>query len=435
MLSAALTLLFAGGATAAPADVDPFEYAQAENFVAEDLNYLKDSLGPEKFAGEMRRLSRHAVDAALRPTNVRRSLAEEAGWASQMPNFLPDPQASTTGPCTDPLSDAALGSAPCSYSCDALAQHYFGGSNGTDGMITRCFIYDTQTGSWPSSLMERKQTTLDWENFLAPTQAVPAQFTLGAGPVCQNVTISTANSTWSANETSCTLPGPYQYTHVEASAHSIAITGAVAPESDGLKYAGNTTAYTVGTCTEVLVRVATAATDGGSLVWTLNDGGLNGPWSFNTNGIGTYEHAFCLYDHNYTISRSGAGSWTGTVAVVSYREDNTIYIPNDEKWIIQGATTNGIPVSLDARLSSGTIYSLTNASIVLRHTRFSRQKGTPDHLIPALGHPNRAYSRPAGEYSLGGSLFYEGGRGSKLEFDHCVWDHGARPPVLEASVD
>ena len=50
----------------------------------------------------------------------------------------------------------------------------------------------------------------------------------------------------------------------------------------------------------------------------------------------------------------------------------TIEIPNDENWIVQGALgSDGIPVTLDARLSSGTAVDPSQASVVVRYTRFS----------------------------------------------------------------
>ena len=61
-----------------------------------------------------------------------------------------------------------------------------------------------------------------------------------------------------------------------------------------------------------------------------------------------------------------------------YVPDNTIYIPQNGKWIIQGGVENGLPIELDARLASGNPFELTNASIVVRHVRFSGQTGPVD---------------------------------------------------------
>jgi hypothetical protein len=126
-----------------------------------------------------------------------------------------------------------------------------------------------------------------------------------------------------------------------------------------------------------------------------------------------------MFDNNYTFTKIDDGSgWQGTVEVVSFVDDNSIYVPADEEWIIQGASTNGVPVELDARISSGNPYQLTNASIVMRHVRFVAQQGLPDRwgADPKM----RWFSKRS---RVGGAFQYEGGFGSHLEWDHVVIDH------------
>ena len=76
-----------------------------------------------------------------------------------------------------------------------------------------------------------------------------------------------------------------------------------------------------------------------------------------------------------------------------------------------------MPQILDARFQTGNPQQLTNASIIFRHVRWSGQQGTPD---PYWNSGWRKFSQRG---RIGGSLSYEGGFGTKLAFDHCIWDH------------
>ena len=84
-----------------------------------------------------------------------------------------------------------------------------------------------------------------------------------------------------------------------------------------------------------------------------------------------------MFDNDFTLVRQGGGSsWQGSVEVVGFiHYHNTITIPNDENWIVQGLVSrmSGLPSSLDGRLKSGTAVDRSHANIVLRHLRISGQ--------------------------------------------------------------
>ena len=66
----------------------------------------------------------------------------------------------------------------------------------------------------------------------------------------------------------------------------------------------------------------------------------------------------------------------GSVEVVAFiHYHNTITIPNDENWIVQGRVdpASGLPSSLDGRFKSGSALDRSHANIVLRHLRISSQ--------------------------------------------------------------
>ena len=213
-------------------------------------------------------------------------------------------------------------------------------------------------------------------------------------------------------------------------------------------------------CTDVIVRVATTQprTDGLALQWELNDGGANGPWQLQFPGTisatgaqedcvglgcswfqGRFEVEACLFDNYYTVTGQGGAGWQGTVSVVSVVDDNTIYIPVDENWIVHGINSGDVPIMLDARLSTGYRHRpddgdfpistsapddasyLSHANLVLRNVRISGQIATLDKMTATRTMSNRRIgSEPAAR--LGGALFYEG-FGSKLILDRSVFDH------------
>ena len=106
---------------------------------------------------------------------------------------------------------------------------------------------------------------------------------------------------------------------------------------------------------------------------------------------------------------------------------NTITIPNDENWIVQGIVDpeTGLPSSLDGRLKSGTAIDRSHASVVFRHLRISNQ------IAPVDVNPFGPRSFFAGNVAgSGGAFEYDGGSPDpsnlvQLTFIGLVFDHNA----------
>eukprot|EP01045_Picozoa_sp_COSAG04_P012707 COSAG04_NODE_866_length_9767_cov_2.846400_1_plen_2137_part_00 len=406
------------------------------------------------------------------------------GWAALLaddPNVaawvLADPQGGlytgaaggATGTCTDPsaLNYNQPGQSACDYDCEALLNAHFGAGASDKN---RCFKYDVASGSWPAELVDRKRPHQDWWELLEKSSdgAQPGtfSFTVGEGRRCTNVTVSssvdefgqpasactdtedvsgceaafaasepntTADAchahnagclyTESASETMCLFDGVHDLTHTHFFNHN------------EMEFQQLDDEFELGACTDILIRVETTVEPAGQSTWELNDGGLHGPWNHTcgpdstVDGIsndctGTKEYFMCLYDNEFTLRRTTADDgWEGSVSVHTMVTDNTIDIPLDENWLIQGHSINGVPVELDARLASGNPWALTNASIVLRHVRFSGQPGTLDPYMTGgprdstRGYSQRPYARQ------GGVLYYEGGFNSAITLDHVLMDH------------
>eukprot|EP01045_Picozoa_sp_COSAG04_P002343 COSAG04_NODE_85_length_27560_cov_8.621245_2_plen_240_part_00 len=182
---------------------------------------------------------------------------------------------------------------------------------------------------------------------------------------------------------------------------------------------------------------------GDPITFSLDDGGHHGPWTFVTNGgAGVYTQEICMFSNNFTLTRrqgAGAGSWEGSVEVIGFIQyRNTITIPNDESWIIQGTTDpeTGLAVTLDARLSSGTPLDPSQANIVLRYARFSGQ------IAPLVPNPELVgfgvwFGGQAGTY--GGAFQFEGGSSDdqnpvRLVFDSIIFDHNRAVSVRRLSL-
>ena len=89
-----------------------------------------------------------------------------------------------------------------------------------------------------------------------------------------------------------------------------------------------------------------------------------------------------MFDNEFTLTKlSAPASWQGSVEVAGFiHYHNTITIPNDENWIVQGRVdpATGLPSRLDGRLNSGTAIHRSHANIVLRHLRISGQTAPID---------------------------------------------------------
>jgi hypothetical protein len=328
--------------------------------------------------------------------------------------------------CTDPLAANNGAARGCVYDCRTLQDEFFPGEE------SRCFIYDATTATWPDELLNLRQPYIYMDPFLSnddwtnpPGDA--ANFNVGAGRQCQNVTIQTFFGTnehpgeADHTEVRCLLDGEHEYNHTFATNHSVEVVGYA--QSAMHVDAGGTTPFVIGECTDVLLRVTTTV-DAGPVTWRLDDGGHNGPWDFSVpGGTGVHELESCMFDNDYTLVRADGTGWQGSAEVIGFiRYHNTIEIPIDENWIIQGGidVSTSLPASLDGRLSSGTPVSPSKANIILRDMRFSSQQAPMDPF------PEWRINILAGR--LGGAIQYTGGSDDpsnlpRLIFERVIFDH------------
>lgn len=279
---------------------------------------------------------------------------------------------------------------------------------------------------------------------LEPTSDLPATFDVGEGKTCVNVTVQVNFITDLYTdpdvriETRCLEPGHHEWNHTVEDVHTVEVVGYV--NSTVQQGAGGTTPFVVGECTDTFIRVSTTSAST-SVTWQIDDDGHNGPWEFTSPaGANVYEHESCMFDNRFSLNLAPGAHWEGTVSVVTKEDfEDTIIIPNDEQWIVQGVEgveAAGIPVKLHARFESGrtffehgcdmhnlslsplcTSQSISRASLVVRHTRFSNRHAPLDlyrtrYTFSVV--PNTA---------LGGVLRYTGGWGAKIVFHHCIFDH------------
>eukprot|EP01045_Picozoa_sp_COSAG04_P015552 COSAG04_NODE_1236_length_7618_cov_4.893470_1_plen_454_part_10 len=252
--------------------------------------------------------------------------------------------------CDDPLATNAGAAAPCAYDCEVLQREYFPGEE------SRCFLYDPSSGTWPeiggqgAELLSMRKERLETYSFVSKEDGTnpPAEgvsFTIGVGRECREVTITSTfmSSGETRTETVCLVDGEHVHNHTITEEHSVEVAGYESGVQEG---AGGTTQFVVGECTDVLLRVTTTA-DAGPMTWSLDDGGHNGPWSFDISGaVGVEEVESCMFDNEFTLVRQGGAGWEGSVEVVGFiRYRNTIEIPNDESWVVQGIvdSATGLP--------------------------------------------------------------------------------------------
>merc|ERR1711969_96596 len=281
-------------------------------------------------------------------------------------------------------------------------------------------------------MREQRFETQTYVNREDGTNPPPAgiSFTIGAGRVCNNITIeSTFLGTGETHiEEVCLVDGEHEYNHTVTEEHSVEVVGyAESGVHDG---AGGTTSFVIGTCTDALIRVTTRSAGDGSMSWSLDDGGHNGPWTFETSGeVGVEVHESCMFDNEFTLTLQGGGGsgWEGSVEVVGFiHYHNTITIPNDENWIVQGVVdpASGLPSSLGGRLKSGSAVDRSHANIVLRHLRMSGQVAPLD--VNAFGRNGFLAGLP----TFGGAFEYDGGSDDPSDlvlvtFQGVVFDHNS----------
>jgi hypothetical protein len=313
--------------------------------------------------------------AQRRANQPRRMQASAQETDARVAAYLND-----TGPvsCTDPVASNTGAAGGCAYDCQTLQNEFF-----PAGEESRCFIYDSAAATWPDELLNLRQRYIYVDTFLSsenpPDDGV--SFNVGEGRQCRNVTVRTTllGIDDTHTEVLCLVDGEHEYNHTVTGNHSVEVVGYA--ESGVHAGSGGTTPVVIGECTDLVLRVTTTVS-GGPMTWSLDDGGHNGPWDFNVPGeIGVHELESCMFDNDYTLVRQDGTGWQGTVEMVGFiRFHNTIEIPNNENWIIQGGidAATGLPASLDGRLSSGTPLSPSQSNIVLRDMRFSGQSAPID---------------------------------------------------------
>eukprot|EP01045_Picozoa_sp_COSAG04_P013249 COSAG04_NODE_930_length_9363_cov_28.745898_1_plen_515_part_00 len=339
--------------------------------------------------------------------------------------------------CDDPLANNVGRPPPCTYDCADLQREYF---PEPQSQTTRCFLFDPTTSTWPEvggqgpELLSMRQQRFETHTYIGreagtnpPSSGL--SFTMGEGRVCRNVTVKTMMGMGPTHEeVFCLVDGEHEYNHTVNEEHSVEVVGYA--ESGVHTEAGGTTAFVIGECTDALIRVTTTSAGGSSMTWSLDDGGHNGPWTFETDGsVGVQEFESCMYDNEFTLTRQGGGSaWQGSVEVAGFiHYHNTITIPNDENWIVQGIVDpmSGVPSALDGRLKSGTAVDRSHANIVLRHLRISSQ------TAPIDVNPIQKSTLFAGQTAgFGGAFEYEGGSADpsnlvRIIFIEAVFDHNA----------
>jgi hypothetical protein len=307
-------------------------------------DYLADGAEPGHAAvleawnrpgGTRRRTQGTALYEALELAEA--SMEEVQGWSSEdhLHEYVDEEVASRhegsdwDGGCDDPLASSSTPDGACVYTCPHLVEHYFPGSQDA----ARCFLYDSTSG-WPAELLELKRDRLDI--YAYPQTAVDDTivFTIGKGRNCSNVTVvtttfaSTGHEPVEISERFCLIDGEHEHEHTVEDTHSVDVVGYA---SSGVQRgAGNTTAFVIGSCTDVLLRVITTGGGSAPVTWSLNDEFHNGPWTLETSGVGVVEHPSCMFDngakpslpsrsrarifHLVSANRTGA-SWRATSAV------------------------------------------------------------------------------------------------------------------------
>lgn len=205
---------------------------------------------------------------------------------------------------------------------------------------------------------------------------------------------------------------------------------------------GGVTQFVVGECTDITLRITTTqpTTSGADFSLILEDGGVMDPVTITVPGSVTaaevaHEFTFCMFQNDFTLTLDAdAAGWVGTVQVLTIVEDNTIYVPENENWIVQGLSSSrsGVPVVLNARIHTGQRgveplwdgergVGISHANIVLRNFRFSGQVGALDKWFE-----NRTLStrKIAGDVAprIGGAFFYEG-FGGRVVMERMIFDH------------
>ena len=333
--------------------------------------------------------------------------SDPAGWPARLRELLGDGVPTAT--CDDPLASNLGAEAVCTYDCTTLTQHYFPTARPEK---VRCFAADPRTGTWPAALLGLKMDHVIWDLYVdQDTASGPIEFEVG-----ECTAEEPSDAPLGAAATECALQG----TACTVTAGTGSCTYAVRTE-----------------CTPMMIRFATTTSSGDSPA-TFD---LAGTTISVPVGLGSFDTRHCLHDAEYTLAKTSTDTWGGTVTVFSYVDDNTIYVPRDEQWIIQGTYVNDadaggmLPLELDARVASGSSWNPTAASVVLRHLRISRQIATFKKSVSGVGPDGNVYSipysMPVGSFcqgtlcgaNSGGAFEYWGGHEALIALDGVVFDH------------
>ena len=151
---------------------------------------------------------------------------------------------------------------------------------------------------------------------------IDLSFSIGAGRVCRNVTItSTFFGTGDTHtEEVCLVDGEHEYNHTTNETHTVEVVGYA--DSDVQEGAGGSTSFVVGECVDVLIRVTTTSASH-SVSWNLDDGGHNGPWQFVSAGA-VHEEQHSHHQYCTTIPSVGESS---AVRLVAATVDDCIQNP------------------------------------------------------------------------------------------------------------
>lgn len=349
-------------------------------------------------------------------------------WGAHLGSIVPDQSGGTVTVggerCTDDKASNGGQPGECVYDCDALKQHYFADEPDPDKV--RCFNLKHDLDSLMSWRKSRRATHF----YVQQSSAASLSWTVG-DPTCTNVSISIVGSTTDvADEVTraCLFDGQHEHNVSHAPNSTIVIANTDTGDRTEVQLDEG---FELGECTDVYIEMQVEPTpdveDDERIVWELDDGAhqFDRVTIFNESmsDIRQAGHALridaCLFDKDFTMTQTLPPELLNrvNVSVVGYVDDNSIYIPNDERWIINGHSMDGVPALLDARLATGTPTSRSNASIVLRHLRFSGQHGTLDPYVDKRGFSQRPESR------MGCAFMYEGGFGAKVILDHVIYDH------------
>ena len=146
----------------------------------------------------------------------------QAQWDEELEELLPRAPSG----CEDPRAANVGAAASCRYECSDLQAYY---APPQQPQVSRCFVFDESTMSWPAELLDLRSQRMDWDVFLdseeGGTSAAPLTFTIGGGPGCTNVTVRTTNMMTGVESevTECLIDGLHEHNHVVTDPHTVEV--------------------------------------------------------------------------------------------------------------------------------------------------------------------------------------------------------------------